>query len=229
MRILFVILWLTGTISLSAQDRRTKNYLNFANKPYYFGITLGYNSSHLKVFQGDDFAQNDSLVKVVSPRSPGFNLGIVTNLKLGQDFDLRFLPTFSFSDRTLEYTTGTGRTESKRLESVFLEMPFQVRYKSKIYRDFRVFVLASVKYTYDLSSNSRVRQAAQLVKVSPSDFVFEYGGGVQIFFPYFIFSPELKFSYGLGNSLIYDRDLLYSSVLEKVLARGFTLSFHFEG
>lgn len=223
-----------GQIALNGQnmpqtDRKTRNYLNFTNKPYYFGITLGYNTSGYRVFRSEEFILNDSITSITSPRGPGFNLGIVTNLKMGEDFDLRFLPTLSFSDRRLQYTTVSGFQDVKRIESVFVELPFQVRYKSKVYRDFRLFVLAGAKFTYDLASNSRSRQAAQLVKVAPTDYQLEYGFGIQMFFPYFIFSPEIKFSHGLGNGLIYDRELIYSRTIDRMLPRTLTISLHFEG
>ena len=49
------------------------------------------------------------------------------------------------------------------------------------------------------------------------------------FFPFFIFSPELKYSQGLGNILIYNPNLEQTNVVEKVLSRTFTISLHFEG
>jgi len=227
--LIFVLFVMSVHLTAQSYDRNTINYLQFANKQYYFGITLGYNSPGYKVFRSREFILNDSIRNIEAPRGPGFNLGIVTNLKMGQDFDLRFLPTLSFADRTLSYRTLAGREDKKRIESVFVELPFQVRYKSKLYHDFRLFVLAGMKYSYDLASNARSRQAQQLLKVSPHNYDLEFGGGIQIFFPYFIFSPEIKFSYGLNNGLLYDRDLIYSSILEKVLARTMTISLHFEG
>lgn len=208
---------------------RGYNYLDFANKPYYFGITLGYNTSSYKLVHAERFILNDSILVAESERGPGFNLGVVSNLKLGDDFDLRFLPTLSFADRRLTYTLADGSPAIKKIESVFIEAPFQFRYKSKPYKDVRAFVLVGAKYSFDLASNSRTRQAAQLVKVSPHDFLVEYGAGFQIYFPYFIFSPEFKVSHGVGNILIYDEDLIYTNTLEKIMSRVFTLSFHFEG
>ena len=90
-------------------------------------------------------------------------------------------------------------------------------------------MIAGVKYAFDVASDSRSRQASELVKVSPTDFSIEYGAGIQFFMPYFIFSPEFKVSQGLGNVLIYDGALEQSTVLEKILSRTFTISFHFEG
>jgi hypothetical protein len=217
--------------SLHAQTARGNyNFLDFNQKPYYFGITLAYNSSDFKIFQSRDFILNDSIAKVESVTGPGFNLGIVTNLKIGSSFDIRFLPTLSFAERNINYgATGRNRRFSRRVESVFVEMPFHARYKSVPYRDMRLFVIAGVKYTFDVASDSRSRNADTLVKIAPNDFAFEIGAGIQFFLPYFIFSPELKFSHGLNNILIFDDALPESTVIEKVLSRGFTVSLHFEG
>jgi hypothetical protein len=224
---LILVLTISAYVA-NAQTKGTFNYLDFASKPYYFGITLAYNTSSFQPYQSSRFFTSDSIRGVESLAGQGFNLGIVTNLKIGQNFDFRFLPTLSFADRTLQYTTSNALV-NKRIEAVFFEMPFHARYKSDPYEDLRIFVIGGVKYSFDVASKSRTRQDANLVKVTPTDFAVELGAGVQFFFPYFIFSPEIKFSQGISNGLIYNRDLEFSSVLDKILSRTFTISFHFEG
>ena len=207
------------------------NFLDFQQKPYYFGITLAYNSSNYKILQSKNFILNDSISRVESVTGPGFNLGIVTNLKIGDYFDIRFLPTLSFAERNINYspTVDSKPAFDRTIESVFVEMPFHLRYKSEPFHDVRLFVIGGVKYSFDVASESRARQSEELVKVSPTDFALEVGAGAQFFFPYFIFSPEIKFSHGLGNTLIFDKDLEESSIIEKILSRSFTIRFHFEG
>jgi hypothetical protein len=206
------------------------NYTEFSIKPYYFGITLAYNQSNYKVFYSDEFILNDSIRTVQSITGPGFNLGIVTNLKLGNYFDLRLLPTLSFAERNLQYNNVKSSDLSiRKVNSVYVELPFHVRFKSAPYRDKRVFLIAGVKYGFDVSSDSRARQADSLVKISPTDFQIEYGAGIQFFMPFFIFSPEFKVSRGISNILLYNPNVEQSTVLEKVLSRTFTISLHFEG
>ncbi len=225
------ILWLSFSSSYAQSARGNYNFLDFNQKPYYFGITLAYNNSNFKVFQSKDFILNDSINVVESVTGPGFNLGIVTNLKIGENFDVRFLPTLSFGERNINYapTRLDRKPFARRVESVFVEMPFQARYKSAPFHDTRLFVVAGVKYSFDVASDSRSRQAESLVKIAPNDFAFEIGAGAQMFLPYFIFSPEIKFSHGFNNILIFDKNLEESSIIDKVLSRTFTLSFHFEG
>lgn len=222
-----------GVSNVHAQHNQGKNlnFRDFQSKPYYFGITLGFNRSDFRIYHSNDFILNDSFARAESVTGPGFNLGIVSNLRIGDYFDLRFLPTLSFLERTIKYTPPDedNLIISRPVESVLVELPFHVRYKSAPYHDMRLFVIAGVKYSFDVASDSRTRQSAGLVKIAPTDFQFEYGAGVQFFFPYFIFSPELKVSQGLNNVLIYNDNLEQSNILEKVLSRTFTLSIHFEG
>jgi hypothetical protein len=90
-------------------------------------------------------------------------------------------------------------------------------------------VISGIKYTFDVASDSRSRQAPGLISISPTDFQFEYGAGIQFFFPYFILSPEVKFSYGLSNVHARDEQLIYSSVIDRMNSRMIMFSLHFEG
>ncbi len=230
--IVFALVLIFSIQGIDAQSGKGNyNFLDFQQKPYYFGITLGYNISNFKIYYSKDFILNDSISSAQSVKGPGFNLGIVTNLKVGQYFDFRFLPTLSFAERNIDYVTPDDHRPpySRRVESVFVELPFQIRYKSAPYNDMRLFIIAGIKYSFDVASDSRTRQADGLVKIAPTDFAFEYGAGIQFFFPYFIFSPEFKISHGLSNILIYNDDLEESNVIEKIISRAFTISLHFEG
>ncbi len=210
---------------------RNDNFFDFQSKAYYFGITLGFNSSRYTPYRSKDFIYTDSIVGVESLAGPGFNLNLIGNLKLGKYFDFRFTPGFSFAERNLNYTQSTVRREEsqEKVQSVFVEMPFYFRYKSAPYRDKRLFLIAGMKYSFDVASEARSRQAEELVRISPHDYSIEYGAGIQIFFPYFILSPEFKISHGIGNGLLFNPTLPESRVLEKVTSRTFTLSFHIEG
>jgi len=230
-----IVLLLFFAGSLQAQNVRAGNYnfKDFQSKPYYFGLTLGYNHSNFQIQKSSDFILNDSF-RVVSPVGvPGFNVSMVGNLKLGEYFDFRFLPGFSFAQRDIRYTHTNQEIpdRTRKIESVFVQLPFHVRYKSVPYRDMRMFVIGGIKYTYDVASNARIRKAQQgsIIRISPHDYAVEIGAGMQFFFPFFIFSPEIKFSQGIGNVLIYNNQLEASKVIEKLYTRTFTISIHLEG
>lgn len=226
--IILMILFFSGPL---IGQRGNYNFLNFEQKPYYFGISLGVNRSNLQIQPSSKILLNESINTVASLDAPGLNLGIITNLKIEKYFDLRFTPSLVMGGKNITYVSADPELPSfeQTLETVTIDLPFHVRYKSAPYRDKRLFVIAGMKYSFDLANDSNSRDANEIVKISPTDFAFEVGAGIQFFLPYFIFSPEIKLSQGIGNIHIYDASLDESTVLEKVLSRALTISLNFEG
>lgn len=212
-------------------DKTSYNYSTFKNKRFYFGLTLGYRNTNYQLRKSDKFILDDSIAVAESISGNGFAVNAIVNMKIGEYFDFRILPTIAFSDRRFDFTLTDNKKHVDRIESVFVELPLVVRYKSAPYKDKKVFLTTGVNYSYDVQSNARVRadRFNNIMRLSPHDFSLEFGAGMQFFFPYFIFSPEIKYSHGLENILIYNNDLARNRVLEKVYSRTFTISLHFEG
>jgi hypothetical protein len=224
-----LILLLFGSLPLTGQDKWSgNNFRQFSGKDYYFGLSLSFNRSTYKLYRSQYFVRQDSLYRSESIKNPGFSVGIITNLKFGNHFDFRFIPTFSFANRNIRYSDQSSELD-RRIESTFLELPLHIRFTSLPYKDMKVFVVGGLKYNYDISNKSRTKKFSSLIKLSPHDFQAEIGAGMQFFFPYFIFSPEIKFSQGLNNILIYNGNNNESSILEKILSRALVISFNFEG
>ncbi len=229
-KISFTLILTVMILSMQAQigGRGNYNFKDFNKKSYYFGINIGFNNSGYKLYQSKFFINNESIQVTQGASEVGVNMHMVTNLKIGEYFDFRFLPGFSFAQRGFEFTSVLDNsTYVRKIESVFFEMPFHLRFKSEPYKDKRLFVVAGLKYSYDVQTNSKSRKT--LLKIAPHDFQYEVGVGIQMFYPYFIFSPEIKFSRGLGNLLLYDRAQNEAKVLENVVSQIFTISFNFEG
>lgn len=223
-----LLLLLTAPLLAQIGGKDNYNFRDFNRKSYYFGINIGFNSSGYKLQQSGFFINNDSIKVTEGNSEVGVNMHMVTNLKLGEYFDFRFLPGFSFAQRGLEFTSvADSKVIERKIESVFFELPFHIRFKSEPYKDKRLFVVAGLKYSYDVQTNSKSRKS--LIRIAPHDFQYEVGVGMQMFYPYFIFSPEIKFSRGLGNILIYDKSQNEARVLENVVSQIFTISFNFEG
>ena len=226
---------LTTVYSSNAQRAVELNLPDHDNKPYYFGIVLGFNSSHYNITHHPYFLQRDTISVVESKNSNRIHLGIMANLQLTKHLDLRAYPlNLIFSEKVFGYTQKlpsetTSTVEKQSVESIVMSFPFQVRLKSDRINNFRVYTLAGMKYDFDLASNSGARNSDNIVKVNKSDYGLEGGIGFQFFFPYFILSPELKFSYGLSNVHSRDESLRYSNVIDKMNSRMILFSLHFEG
>ncbi|MBK9272697.1 MAG: outer membrane beta-barrel protein [Saprospiraceae bacterium] len=215
-----------------AQSRQhSYNYEGFRRKDHYFGLTLGYNQSGYKIEHGRTLRPGGVFRVNNSVSNGGLTLCMITNFKIGEYVDYRILPSISLSYRTLTFTPSAGGPiKEHKIESVFGEIPMIVRFTSAPYKDFRVFMLSGVKYSYDFASNSRSDKTRfELIRISPHDFQVELGVGMQFYMPFFIFSPEIKFSHGISNLLIYDTKLVESTLIDKLFSRSLTISLHFEG
>ena len=122
-----------------------------------------------------------------------------------------------------------GTDVTKRIESVIVSFPLQVKFNSDRIGNFRVYMLGGGKVDFDLASNARARKAEELVKIEKLDYGIEGGVGFNFYFKSFIFSPEIKISNGLKNIHSRDVNLKYSSVLDKIQSRMIVFSIHLEG
>ncbi len=137
-----IIIFALGPFYLLGQrgSVHNPNYQQFNQNDYYFGFTFAINNSRFRTYQSNEFLNHDSVKIVHGLGGSGFNVGIVSNLKMGNYFDFRFLPTLSFAEKRIKYQYP-GYSSNRKVESVFVELPFQFRYKSEPYHDVRLFLL----------------------------------------------------------------------------------------
>lgn len=206
------------------------NIHELGRKQIYFGITLGANAADYKIIKKPYLPENDSIKSFYPKLGAGFNLGIISNWQFHRNFDLRFIPTLSFSDRSIEYVTKrkVQSVVKQTVKSIYLDFPLLLRFKSEPIKDFRLYALAGIRFDVDLASNSSVRDKL-LLKVKKYDIAAEYGVGVMIYFPYFIMSPEFKMSHGVIDINSPTNNYMYSRVIDKLYSRTFTFSLHLEG
>ncbi len=198
----------------------------------HFGFALGFNSADFVVKKVRDFNLLDSVYSVESSSSIGLNLTILANLRIGNYFDLRFLPTLSFAQRNLDYTLlyndSTPLAKTKKVESTYLEFPLELKYKSKRVNNYRAYVIAGFKYGIDMVSQAKVKaEDPDVIKLSRQDYGYEIGFGFDFYMTYFKFSPEIKMYTGMKN-LIIPENTIFSSPIEALYSKTFTVSFTFE-
>jgi Outer membrane protein beta-barrel domain len=214
-----------------AQLRDVINLEAHDNKPYHFGINLGYNKSHFSFTHHPRFLQYDSIMDVESINSTGINLAWLVNLRMNDHFDLRLHPLdLTFSEKAFLYSENytSDTLIEKKVQSITLSFPVQIKFSSDRIKNFKVYTIAGGKFDYDLASNAGARKAEDLIKLKRSDISVELGLGFNIYFPYFVLSPEIKLSSGLVNLHSRDPDLRYSNVIDKINSKMITFSLTVE-
>lgn len=213
----------------SQNYKAPQNLPNYDRKAIHFGFLIGLNNLDFKIKQNPD--QNESLFVLKSQNQKGFNMGVVTNLRLNKNFDIRIIPTLSLAERQISYIieeNSISENINRKIESTFIEFPVAIKYKSERYNNGRAYVLTGLKYSLDLASLRNINdEGLELVKLKQNDISYEIGLGIDFYLSYFKFATEIKGTFGLLN-LLKDDDSIYSNSIESLNSRGFTITFTFE-
>jgi len=212
-----------------------QNLPRYDINPYHFGFVLAVNKMDFTIHRTPDYKSLDSLRTITSTPQWGFNIGIVSNLRLGTYTDLRFVPTLSFGNRALNYTIMQNHDSilvsyTKNTESTYLDFPLMFKYKSKRLNNFSAYVIGGFQYSIDLASQAKkVNKPNQeyVLKLKENDILNQMGVGFDFYTVYFKFAIELKMSYGLYDLLQHD-NTVYTEGIEHLNSKIFQLSFLFE-
>lgn len=213
----------------------TQNYSRFDRRTVHFGFMLGVNTADFSTLYEPNLLENYGLYSIENTRQPGFQLGIISSLKLWHpSLRLRFIPSLSFLERVLDYNyledDGSFSVHEERTGSTNLDFPLLLKLRTARYNNFASYVVAGMQYTLDLQTKefSAQQPANPFLKIKRDDFQGQVGAGVDFFLPYFKFGMELKLSHSVINALVQDNTRL-SSPIDRLSNRVWWISFTFEG
>jgi len=224
----FIFSFLTAT----AQQDKVESLPKYDKQKIHFGFMLGINKTDFVVKRIGEFNHLDSLYVVEVAPTSGFNLGIVSNLRIAENFDLRFIPDLAFSERDLIYSfyvNGIEEAEiTKKIESTFLEFPVELKFKSNRVGNYRVYALGGAKYSIDMVSQEKVaNKDKDFVRLSRKDYGYTIGAGFDFYMQLFKLSIEAKMYHGVKNLLVPDAKV-FSSSLNSLYSKIWLVSVTFE-
>lgn len=195
----FVIVFLGSAITFqgTSQVSRDINLPSYDEKPIHYGFLIGIHSSIYKLKYSEAFTLNPDLHSIMPRNSAGFTLGFVGNLRLHEFVDFRITPAVGFYELKVDYNFLSKVTETEAVSSTNVELPFLFKYKSVRRGNTRVFLIGGGKYSIEASGKKEADEAAERLQVRDSNLFLEFGFGVDLYYPLFKFSPEIRFSKGL--------------------------------
>lgn len=193
-------------IPVIAQKDRIINLQNFDKQQFHFGYYLGMNKKGFKV----SYELPNSLVEVES--KIGFNIGLVLDFRLHNNINLRFEPGLSSNNKVLTFNNPTiPDTEKDRIRKVpgtYLRLPLLVKLRTNRLDNFAAFVIGGASYDFNFSSNEKNKDDnfEGEFRMKRSNFMYEVGLGVDIYLPYFKFSPSIRGIFAINNELVPDNN-----------------------
>lgn len=231
-------------LGVNAMDYRFLHYDNVMMNPV-FAETPGLDKQSEPYYRGIQ-----SWTVECYPIKPGFSVGGVVNFRMNDVIDFRCTPGMSLGARQLKFssnintlildTQAGGRlypslTYDRYMTtpSAYIDLPVGFRYKGSRFGNVRPYIYGGAAYKRDLE-NKRISESA--VHLKRNGYYAEVALGLDSYFPYFRFTSEFRFSYGLNNLIRHDADLMapevpnpfYGYILKELNSNIFSLIVFFE-
>jgi hypothetical protein len=182
------------------------------NQALSYGFFLAAHNSSLRIKYSRNFINPNypalGNVRAIMPAfSPGFALGFLVTTRIHDQINLMFMPKVGFYEYRTELqlfmddpnaSNGIGiNTVPLLTEETLVELPLLVKYKSQRFNNTRMFFVGGLNGQFRTKNQEEANEDP--VALKGTDVALEMGMGFDMYFKYFKFSPEIRFSHGLMN------------------------------
>jgi hypothetical protein len=203
------LLLAAGVTNAQQYSWARRNNPNYDNRKWTYGFLIGLHTSTYQIKYADTMAvkgtpQNpglDSVHSIQPSWGGGFALGFIVNYRINEFLDLRLTPTVAFYEHALTYNYTDGTHLDLLVETTMVEFPFLLKYKSMRRGNVRMYVVGGVKPAIEASGRRELNQVITSIQERTYNMSLEGGIGLDLYFPLFKFSPEIRFSRGVMNIL----------------------------
>ncbi len=177
------------------------NNPNYDDRFLTYGFLIGLHTTSYQMKYAEEFLNISDLHSIQPRFSPGFSLGFIINMSVAEYLDFRVTPKVSFYEHQLEYTFTDKPTVIQLVESTVVEFPLLLKYKSVRRGNVRMYMIGGVKPGIEASANNNIENEDDAIPIQKANLSLDFGVGLDLYYPLFKFSPELRFSRGIRNML----------------------------
>jgi hypothetical protein len=221
-------------ISKAGQDEKLISY----------GFFLAGHNNYYQLKYSDAFVDPNSgigtnIESIVPVFTPGFSLGFLAIFRFHDQVNLMFTPKIGFYEFKTDINffdnapssnndiSFNRRTETVVSEVTMVEFPLLFKYKAQRFNNSRMFFTAGGSAMF--RTKDQEEADIDFIVTTGRDFTVDLGIGFDMYFRYFKFSPEIRFSHGLNN--IYrpeTTDARIRDVISELRRKSITLYLHFQ-
>jgi len=219
----------------------------FTSYGFFLGVhTATYQLKYSPAFLDPANTANNAIHSIFPKYTPGFSLGFIGILRFHDQVNLIFTPKIGFYEYKVDVnyfdgatattpgnTTGNTqnylgyRTEELVNESTQVELPLVFKYRSMRFNNTRMYFIGGGSYLFNTKSQEEIN--LDPIVTASKDFTVEAGMGFEIYFKYFKFAPEIRFSHGLNNIYLADKNAPeIRDAISSLRRKGITILLNFQ-
>ena len=224
------IFFLSLSIYSQKNNAKISNLQNFDQKKLHFGYYVGVNNYNYKL----DYILNPEKKTLISDQT-GINVGLIGDLKLRKNLNLRFEPGLYTNKSDIVFYDRQNFTKNsdtlRSIKSTYIHLPLLIKYSAKRYNNLKPYVLAGLSTSFNLSSNQNSPEDNNndVFRLKTNTFYYELGFGIDFYLQYFKFSPSIRGVFSLKNELVPDLDpnSPWTGNIDKMSVRAIFINFSF--
>ncbi|OMP31752.1 porin family protein [Mangrovimonas sp. DI 80] len=235
-KVVFILSLFLLSQAASAQlftKEKIKNNENFDKQRLSWGFFLGFNSYDYQ------FNYEEDLKDILVDNTVGFNVGLISDLRLTEYLNLRFEPGLYITQRNLQYDpsyfSGMDYNASdllREVKSTYVHFPLLLKFSTKRINNFKPFIVGGVSTAINLSSNQENPDDNSVgeFRSERNMMFYELGFGVDFYLYWFKFTPSIRGVFALNNEIIQDRDpnSPWTGNVHTMKTRGVFVNFTFQ-
>src|SRR5690606_20379239 len=204
------------------------------------GHTATYQIKYSEQFFDPSNAANNQVYSIYPKYTPGFALGFTGILRLHDQVNLLFTPKIAFYEyrADVNYFISTDTPElgmqplgydTKEVvnEATMVELPLLFKYRSQRFNNTRMYFIGGASYQFRTKSQDEAN--VDPIVTTGKDVAIEAGMGFEIYFKYFKFAPEIRFSHGLNNIYYAEKTPAeIRDVISSIKRKGITIYLNFQ-
>lgn len=190
---LLCALLFSGGIQAQFSDDRVKNIPTEDDKKLNWGYFLGLNRYGFAI---EYEATAASIDQIVVAEQTGFQVGLIGEYRINNFTDLRLEPGLVISSRTLE-----NLSDLPKAKSTYINLPLLLKVSAQRFANVKPYVVAGPSVSINLNSQEKTIPQADVLPTKTLNYGYELGVGVDLYMPYFKFSPSIRGVFGQSNEL----------------------------
>ncbi|WP_459494373.1 type IX secretion/gliding motility protein PorT/SprT [Aquirufa sp. 5-AUSEE-100C1] len=192
----------------------------YDEKPVHFGFLFGFASTNYSIQAQQALLGTADSVR--SPRNFGFQIGGLVNYAFDKHWEIKSGINIALYEREIQFRSEPN--EPLWRESTWLEIPVLLKLRSVRRNNHRLYVIGGAK----LGIEANVKKKSTALSANTADLSLEYGFGLEQYFQFFKFTPEIRFSHGLLNLYVPPSVAGAYSKLNGIRTHTVTLLINFE-
>ncbi len=209
-----------------------------------YGFFLAGHTNYWRLTYSSEFLNRNNpslnrIQSIVPVYTPGFSLGFLATVRFHDQFNMLFTPKIGFYEFRTEInyfgsdpTNLPGQiietqTEVLINEATMVEFPVLFKYKAQRFNNNRMFFTGGGSLMF--RTKDQEEADVERLVTTGKDITIDLGMGFDMYFKYFKFSPEIRFSHGLANTYRKEAtDPLLRDAIDGLRRKSITLYLNFQ-